>query len=211
MYFKNYNSQKEQGFRQSSNKSLTQPPSRPQPIFDSSSCRTPVILPASNGQVFTIEDIDRILAERDRANELRIVQLEQTISGLQLTSEIANPKFIYTSPAGVAVNLIKDVVGKDAKTWAAHCFNIIFTKEEMSAATLNPSDISPRGHLSPQRVKLIKEAFEHKYQGMNKDKQDGIWFKLNKRINNKGRLINYFSAPNVARRALNLTKTRRQE
>lgn len=161
--------------------------------------------------MFTIDDIDRILEQRDRANEQRIVQLEHTISGLQLTASITNPKFIYNSLAGVTINLIKDVVGKDAKSWAAHCFTALFTKEELSDATLNPSDISPRGHLSPQRVKLIRDAFAHKYQGMEQEKQDGIWFKLNKRINNKGRLLNYFSAPNVARRALKLTKTTQQD
>ena len=101
------------------------------------------------------------------------------------------PPFIYRSAEGLVVNLLDDIVGRNSKDWTAHCFDAIFTNEEIGSSTVYSSDNTNRGFLDVDKVKLIKDAFDHKYADIYREKRDKIWHAVCKRICGRGRSFNY--------------------
>lgn len=61
-------------------------------------------------------------------------------------------------------NLVTDFDGKTAVKWGLSVSQHLFTENEIRLGTLLPSTRTNREALSPTRVKLLKSAFNSKYQ-----------------------------------------------
>jgi len=87
-------------------------------------------------------------------------------------------------------DLVNDFHGKNPIKWALKVVSHLFTNDELADNTLEASNRSTRGALSPARVKMLKEAMTIKFN-LNSERADSVWICTLRSVNSKGRNIKH--------------------
>jgi hypothetical protein len=116
----------------------------------------------------------------------KIQKMNEKIEEFQKLEKQPTKVFIHTCIDGVERDLIKDIHGRTVTFWCYKVMENMFTRKEMSENCLVPNKRSPRGHLDPIKVALLREAMIEKYK-FDGVKADKVWAMLIKEGNSKGR------------------------
>jgi len=81
---------------------------------------------------------------------------------------------------------VKDFSGKNPRKWALEVVKHLFTNDEIMENTLELSNHTRRGALSPNRVKKLKASMNKRFD-LNVAKSDFWWSEVAEGINQKGR------------------------
>ena len=87
-------------------------------------------------------------------------------------------------------DLIADVDGKNSVKWALRCTRHMFTDDELINNCLTPNRRTTRGHLDEGKVRLLRNALQHKYQ-FAAEKQDKAWAAIRDAVNTQGRNLGW--------------------